>query len=357
MNVYLVITDLHKYYKDKIARTNYVKEIDYVEDKIKELISYYKSMGYNVILIFLGDIFDSSYREVGASLEVQPAFYKLATTVKSVFSVVGNHELTYRNNNPFWYLINNIKSANLKNLDKKYKLTKSDYGCINICDKLIDGEVEFLFNHYSTGIQKPSDDKVSIGLFHQDVLFRHVLDDAKTHNREVFELNEEIMKEKYKYVYLTDELNPLIGYKVCMFGHQHKLYGEWVDNDNNLSLLYLASLGRTNHTEVLDSFLERDIPAVIVETGKFIKLEHNKFNLIGRKECINEDIVKINRTKYERSKEKKELKKYVEKTDDPVSSVKAHFNNPLINSIIDNIIENDEDLILAEAERKMMEGE
>ena len=67
-NVYLLVTDLHKSAKTPANRKNYPKEIKFVENKINGLINKYKSEGYSVNLIWLGDIFHRSYRSPDISM-------------------------------------------------------------------------------------------------------------------------------------------------------------------------------------------------------------------------------------------------------------------------------------------------
>ena len=75
------------------------------------------------------------------------------------------------------------------------------------------------------------------------------------------------------------------------------------------------------YSEVQDNFLERNIPAVLVEDGHFIQVEDNKFKLLPRRQCIREEIVVENREKREEIKEIKKLKDYKASSDDPIQNV------------------------------------
>ncbi|MNM85905.1 hypothetical protein D3C81_980450 [compost metagenome] len=263
-----------------------------------------------------------------------------------IYSVIGNHEFTYHKNNPFWHLVSEINSSRVKNYKKTSWKAKGANKCITICDRLEDGEVEFLFNHYGCGILTPNAEKKTIGLFHQDVVFRHVLDEVKTRNMDIFELNKETMEKKYNYIYL-DTSDVLKGYNRCYFGHQHLLYGEWRDEEEDIVLNYLGSLYRTKESEISNKFLERNIPVTIVEDGKYIREDSNKFNLPSREECIDEELVEIQRTKYKSVKERKHRISVLGEVEDPIEGIKTHFNqNPFINSVIDEILENKPDSTL-----------
>lgn len=328
--VYLVVSDLHKSYKNLANRIDYSSEIEFVENKIISLSSEYRSLGYNTNLIFMGDIFHSSFRSVSAALKTNTEFRKFSKHFKKVFSVIGNHELTYYNNNPFWYLINNFKTKRIKDLRE----TKVGTGVIDIYDRIIDGEVEIIFNHYNAGIYPATPDMYSIGLFHQDIMFSQVVDDASSKGRNVFKTSEFLDMETY---------NKLDSYNYCMFGHNHMLYGKWEDTDRNLVIHNIASLGRTNHKEVDNNFLERVIPAIIIEDGKLANIELNKFDLPSRELCVNEEEVSLSQDKYKLTKERKEIREYDCMNDNPVSSLKLAFNNAAIDNIIDSFIKHEYD--------------
>ena len=337
-NVYLLVTDLHKSPRTPANRKNYPKEIKVVENKIDELINQYKSKGYSVNLIWLGDIFHRSYRSPDVSMSDKSDIALLCSKADKCYSVLGNHEETYEKDNPFWHLVKNIKSNKLTNI-MSYRnwRPKGTMAFIDIVDRIEDGEVEFLFNHYSTDIIVPTPNKVSIGLFHKPIVFREILDDAKNNNRKMFELSEEEMISEYNYTYLNDD-NYLNGYQICYFGHNHLLYGNW--NNNGVRYCYLGSLGRTNHIEVQNDFLERTIPAVIVENGKLEDICEHKFTLPNREECVKEEVVIKNKVLYESNKERRKIKEYKGYSDDPIKNIKDSFlGNEYQYHIISNIIE------------------
>lgn len=179
---------------------------------------------------------------------------------------------------------------------------------IRVVDKLEDGNVDFYFNHNSTAVQSVSvnDDKVAIGLFHQDLIDPAIVEE---------------MKNRYgnEYYGLTRELDnayELTGYNHCFFGHIHTAYGIWKAGD--VYLHYLASLGRTNEREVNDSMLERNIPCIVVEDDRFVAIEDNFVVLPDRKTCISESNVIENRQEYQERKTVRELRDYVPIADDPV---------------------------------------
>ena len=339
-----MISDLHRHYS-KANRFDYSKEVKYVDKVIEDQLNHYKEMGYNNYLIYLGDVFDISMRSSESSMKFLSQAEHQIKMASGAFSVVGNHEFTYYASNPFWYLMKEINSNKVSNYRNGKFKAKGFNNHLIIPDRVIDGEVEFLFNHYGCGIEVPNSDKISIGFFHQDVIFKSILEDAKNNNRDVFISNEKEIETKYSKFVNLDKSNALLGYDRCYFGHNHLLYGEWKDDDSNLLLNYLASLGRTNVKEVSDSFLERNIPTIIVKDGRLERVDDNKFNLLSREECVDEVSVSESKKKYEKQKIKKRVKREDVVGYDPIDSLRTYFNNPIVNIAIDEILNFKEDSI------------
>ena len=346
-NVYLVIADLHLSEKNKTSRYDYQSEINHVIQNLSEIVQKYRSQNKNVISLWLGDIVDRGFRSVDKSIKAFQFLDNLCYLFDSNFVCLGNHEKTYSKGNPFWNLVNTVDSELLSSTDPRIAkgvVARGFENKVRILDSLTDGEVEFLFNHYGVGVQSPNRQKISIGLFHQDIVFREVMDDAKEKLLNVFEMTQKEMEDKYGYTYL--ESSPiLVGYNYCFFGHNHKLYGTW-KNDEGCTLQYLASLGRTNVTEVNNSFLERDIPAIIVKDGIFAGVEHNTFNLLSREQCIDENSVITNRKNYERMKDRNRYKSYKDLSDNPIENLLLNLESEECKTILLNILEDKEDLIL-----------
>ena len=351
-NVYLTLSDNHRPSNRKDNRFDIYKEVEYLDYNILKVVKKYRDLGYKVILLFLGDIYDRSYRSPNKAMKEVSSMFKLYSHVSSIFSVVGNHEYTFYKYNPFWSLVKNVDSERASSFKGGHWIPNGDLPIINIVDSLVDGEVEFIFNHYGCGVYPPSKDKYTVGLFHQDVVYRSVLDDAKKNNRCIFELSEKEMKSKFKHVYLDDQVDLLAGYNYCMFGHNHLLYGKWEDDSVGITYHHLGALLNPNHREISNDFLERNIPAVIVEDGKLLGIEDNFFNLMRREEVVNELKVRDQQLKYKQRKETKEIIDNSIVFDRPLDSVKTSFNSEQVNTIIDGIISNKPDPLYYEF-RKM----
>lgn len=320
-NAYLIITDVHATYKNKRNRINYLSEVDFVFNKIEELIEKY-SYDYNVNLIFLGDIIDVSFKSQDKAILYNNTMIRLDSMVDKIYSVVGNHEITYYIDNPFWTLMNKIDAPSVTSkLNKSWK-PKGLMQIINVVDTLADGNVLFHFNHnIRDGVSAPIEGKYNIGLFHKDIISKSIINSMELNkDMDIFEVNP---------TYIEDNSYILHGYKYCFFGHMHKVFGKWDYIDDitgeETILQYLGSLGRSNHSEVNDNFLTRSIPAVIVTDGEFERVEDNFFDLPPRGECVNEKLVENDKIKYEKRKVIKSYNTYTSTGDDPINNMRELF--------------------------------
>lgn len=316
---YLIITDLHLSGSNLRGRYDYLKEVSYVISKIIELGNKYRAEGYTEVnLIFLGDIVDRSYKDLTKGIYTNNIFVAFLNIFNNMFSVVGNHELSYYTDNPFWTLMESISSNKIETIKNKTWQPQGFIQLINVVDRLECGDVVFHFNHSNVGISVPEKDKINIGLFHQDIIAKAITEEMKN------QFGMDIFEVQPRYF---DKTSVLYGYDYAFFGHMHKVYGHWTyicdSTKYKTELFYLASLGRTNHTEVSNNFLERDIPAVILENDKFARIEHNKFNLMTREECVKEEIVLNNQMVREKKKEIKYVIENVPALDEPIKSIES----------------------------------
>lgn len=171
-NVYMIVTDLHFGNIAASSRLNYRKEVEFVKCKLLETAIKYRSNGCTVKMLLLGDIFHGSYRDVTDALVDFSFFTMWREKIGEIYTVLGNHELTYYKANPFYALINKMESEAVQKIINKVWTPLGLSNTIRVVDKLEDGNVDFYFNHSSTAVQSVSvnDDKVAIGLFHQDLI-------------------------------------------------------------------------------------------------------------------------------------------------------------------------------------------
>lgn len=335
-NAYVIVTDTHFTYRNKPNRHDYLMEIDYVKSKIDEIGISYLKRGYTPILIFLGDVYDNSYKDVTKALIEQDEMYKRKQNIfPRIFSVLGNHDLHFPKNNPFWTLVSN-DSISVNNLPTARFKPLGDVGVLEVVDRINDGDVVFNFNHYSSDVLNPINDKINIGLFHQDIVCSPAISSA---------INKGLNPYQHSSIMLDDK-DVLVGYDYSFFGHFHKYYGTW-EIDSGRRIYYLGSLVRPNHEEVSDNYLERNIPTVLVEDGKFVGIEDNLFNLPSRLLSVIDVKVKEQQEKRKKTKERKLLLEHELFNESLVDSIKDTFNDAMYTEIIDSMIKREEDVYFA----------
>ncbi len=386
-HVYLIITDLHLSYKNKNSRVDYLAETKYCVNVLNEIINYYKDNDNKVFLLFLGDFTDCSFKDQARAIEINNLVVDFKRRVEECYFVIGNHETTYYKDNPLWSLFDEIESVQLNQIIKKSCKPQGILSLGRVVDELEDGNVRFLFNHFDTPVisAKP-DEKINIGLFHKDILCNAIINDSKiNHNMNLF---------ADKTIHFDKE-QVFTNYDYAFMGHLHSVYGKWdfiddatnkktvvnylaslgrtnhteVSNDflernipaviikdgefkciednftNKKTVVnYLASLGRTNHTEVSNDFLERNIPAVIIKDGEFKCIEDNLFDLMRREDCVIEEIVQKQQEIREASKENKELLEYFSPNDnEPIDNILSTLSrHPFMQNLFEEYLNDNE---------------
>lgn len=337
---YLVVSDLHEKYSNFRNRVDYRTETQQVKIEMIKCAKGFAQRGYEVVLLLLGDVFHNSYKDIFTAVNDNNFFHVWRKSFGEVYSVLGNHELTYYKSNPFYTLVSEIESEKVTRLMNKVWTPVGLSPVIRVVDELVDGEVHFYFNHYDTGITQPEGNGVNIGLFHQKIVHPQIVEQM----RRLYQATECGVTVESEEVWR--------GYDVCFLGHMHQVYGVW-RTEAGTRLYYLASLGRTNEREVSDCFLERNIPAVLVEDGKFKTVEDHKFNLASRAECIREEIVERNREAYTVKKEVQEIKQSVPGKDAPVQNLYALFaEDAPVRRALDELLVKEQDSLTREILRK-----
>ena len=350
-NVYLIISDLHDFHKNIDNRFDYPGEIMKVKEYILELAQKYTEQGYNTYAILLGDVNNRSYSSVNSGILNNNYWIAANKLFKKIYCVLGNHETTFYNSNPFFTLVSEITSVKLQMLQHKVWQPIGLFNVFNVVDYFDDGEVAFHFNHHNCPITLPDTNRFNVGLFHTDFVFSEI---AKA-SEDVYGMNAFITN-----TVKADGNEFLDRYDICFFAHHHKIYGCWnveTDKGHNCTVYHLASLGRPNVSEVSDNFLERNIPALIVEDGKFKTIEDNKFNLPSRAECVREELVQLNKENYKRVKDLRLAKDYSPIKDNPIENVRDFIANDVyLTNIFEELLTNDKDNLSYEIEKELEKG-
>lgn len=314
----IIISDLHVMNSNNDNRKNYNSEIVLVINKIKEVLAKYKSEGYAVKLLFLGDIIDRSYKDIFKAIWIYSIFYYLKNNADGCYCVLGNHEFSFYTNNPFWSFVNKIESSKINKVVSKTWAPQGIFPVIRVVDHLEIGDTVFHFNHHPTPCNKPIAGKVNIGLFHKAFAPKGVITEMQ--NNYKLDIWEDSIEK------VNDDSTVFEGYNYAFLGHMHKMYGKYYYKNDNTGwetyLYYLGSLGRPNQTEVQNSFLERNLPTVIIEDDKFQRVEDNLFNLKSREDCVIEKVVEQRKEVYEEKKAKQVFTKTVSLQDNPMEAVR-----------------------------------
>ena len=334
---FAVVSDMHLSGHQKVNRFNYDKELHVVFHKIIELVQVYNKREFDVHVVFLGDIFDKSYKTPEKYGIDSSFFVMLRNMTKGLFVCVGNHELNFYQNNPFWTLVSEISSGRINALSGVNTQPLGYDNVFNVVDRIEFSNCVFHFNHYSCSDLPPSFGKINIAFYHKPVYNHLMVDDAVKNGLKV-----EYAKglkgvststfDKYDYVFL---------------GHMHWLYGMW--KTDNTIIYGLASLGRPSKAEVSNQFLERNIPVILVEQGSMQSIEDNYFNLPSREETIIKEVDKKQKNNYEILNRKKKATSYTSITDNPIHNIRTFLiENLRVLSLFDSLADksfSDSDLI------------
>jgi hypothetical protein len=320
VNAYPIVTDLHRRNKNFDGRVNYLEEMEHAFEQVVKINRSCYEYADQVFPIFAGDIWDRSYNDLFMAISENNKMIQLRNEVTGIYVTLGNHELTYYKDNPFWTLIREVKSSKImKSLSHKIWQPRGRMNVFELVDELEDGNVRFLFNHYGCPITRPRlDGKTNIGVFHMDLYAKAILEDSER------EMGIKIFEHTPVYF---DNTQALQGYHYAFLAHMHMLYGQYKYTDESTGfstwLHYLSTLGRTNHLEINNARLERNIPVVVVEDGELKEIKHNKFDLLPREACVNEEIIEMKQSKRMEAKETKYfVGEYVPVVDDPIENLR-----------------------------------
>lgn len=303
----VIIPEQHLYHKPIITIPEMLEDNSNIMTDILTTLSKL----VNPTVIFIGDIVHRGIQNTEDSYFIQDFFRSVFYfTGGKVFSVVGNHELSYRKNNPFWGVAQ-VESDYINNIVKhKYQVTQP---LIAVLDDMVIGDMQYSFGHYGRtygmGYFTPNDVKYVTLLSHNSLLTPEIVSYMSDKG---VDLKEEYIKTINLRESGSIPKTTLLRY--IYVGHMHKAHGVFdVEEDINglkleFTLHYLASLGRTNHTEYNDD-IERKLPIHVIRDGRFIEEKFHIITLPSRSESVDERVVLENKESYDRQKQNRELRK------------------------------------------------
>lgn len=281
-----IIPEPHIWDKNFKNRIDYPNEIySYLADIVQTI----KCLDGNKYVIFPGDIFHRGFDTVTGMTKALSLFIELnRITNGNVYSCIGNHELSYTKNNPFWMMAHNCTARfpMLKKMDT--------YGIfspgIKIVDQLYVGKLKFIFGHYERTDYQVYDESCDLVLIsHNSIIEKSIDDTLRTkYGRDT----------KTEYIRTTQlqsssALPISKDLKYVFVGHMHTAYSDFFVEDTiehvdmRFYLRYLGSLGRTSVLEVDDRDLIRTIPQFVLTDANTYTYEPINIKLKSYNEVIN----------------------------------------------------------------------
>lgn len=304
MTKVMIIPEPHWWDKSFEGRIRYPQEIEVYLDTVRAKSQEFIDEGHDVKVIFMGDIFHHGYVDAITLLRHINYFSTWSQELSGeLYSLVGNHELTYNQMNPYWML------ADLQS--KYFDRMKSipEFGAstpsIKVVDELQLGNDLIVFGHYHRVEFDYEWDKYNNVYF----LTHNSLLDTEVNNAIVNTYHLDVKAEYIDaqgvraagMIPATSKLQGVfVGHMHCAFGKYHvveNIQGQAMD----FVLQYLQSLGRTNHTEINDANLTRTLP-ILNLVGDNLEVEYWEMELQGRAHVIKESRVLANQEKYQQRK-------------------------------------------------------
>lgn len=318
-----IIGDLHLWEQNIRSHKNYVKEcIDtvmllrqYLVDKRKE---HPRDLHY---LIFLGDIFHRGFSNENKTVYnlYYQKFMELRSLTDDMFCVVGNHELNFPLNNPFWSLISTIEEdVQLRYVPDILGL----YPIIRVIDNIQVNNSVLIFQHFDT-FNNFNLDYID---YKNKFLFAHeIYMNAGLLNLIESELGENQKYRYIKYSNIIDNDPNLSIYNEAFMGHIHSIIGDWKifwDNKHSTGLHYLGSQIPVTKDEYLYTPDYRYIKDLTIDSAGNYIIQTKSYQIPTASEALNISKIKQAEVAYKKTKDKKDLfKKH--------SNIKFNGQDPL----------------------------
>lgn len=317
------------------TRTDYLTEIRAYMARIMREIRAVASIlpeEDKLVVIFDGDVFDRAMQSLGACIEWLQYFMDLQTLTKgNLYSVIGNHEITYKNENVFWMMAD-LQSEWLEQVNYLTNDTRSIVQTIKITDELVLDNLLVIMGHYRRDLSFYTDEFIKEnypGVTDVIVVSHNTILDHELYNYFKEEVGYDVtygrgISSVYKYDGL---LPPTSMLRKVYVGHMHRAFAirhrkEQIGNTIcEFDLEFLASLGRTNVQEISNNFLKRAIPVITVADGT-VEYARQDFMLVGEEVIIDNAKLTANREKYNSAAEFRTLRVTELEIKDPAEDLK-----------------------------------
>ena len=371
-----IIPEPHIRDKNFQTRVDYLLEIDSYMNNIKNDLLKWKNIAGpddKLILMFVGDVFDNSMSDLSIFLKWIKFFAELnSITGGNLYSVVGNHEITYKYYNPFWMMAD-IKSDWVSNAGILNSSVQSVMPIIKVRDEVVIGDKLFVMGHYNRNLNFMTDEwiekhypniKEVVLLSHNEIVDNNI----RKHFKEQLGFDVLLGRVSHPDFCKSGYIPPTKYLKDVFIGHMHTAYGDYplevkyslqrydgddedvlADNDGlrysvigrdefvesgfskedrvlSTELHYLASIGRTNVNEIRSNFTKRRIPVISFDSTDYgwssLEVGYYPFQLVGEVAIDKEEYVK-RREQYNSAAEIRAIRETTIKLSDPTEDLKS----------------------------------
>ena len=279
---------------------------------------------------FVGDIFNRGFKT-----SIDEYFFWIdwfavldnivAERFGKIYSVVGNHELSYSQGNPFWRMVTKDSFNTAKRWSDKAHYALGLKSLIHVEDILdLDNSTIFFCHYNGMDLCKEIVDKhVEV---YKDTKKRFCL----SHNSIISSAIANTLRENYGRDPLThfiaheriESLDLFHKFDYVFNGHMHKAFSNFTITDNSTGhetkLYYLGSLGRTNSEEINNSDLKRVLPCIDTLTGE---VDFYPVELISRENSLIDNYDAIKEQKVEVKKTYNEICERIQDIENPIKSL------------------------------------
>lgn len=326
---------------------NFKNRVDYVGEVygcLAEVISRIISLDGEKIIIFAGDVFHRAFSSVRGITKVLNLFVELNDiTDYNVYSVVGNHELSYATYNPFWMMAEDYTNRfENKHYSDSFGIFRPG---IKIKDSLCIGPLEFVFGHYDR-----TDYEVDLNSSRDIVLISH----NSLMEKDIDQVVTDQLKRDTKTEYIrTTQLRsssaiPLTRrLKYVFVGHMHTMYSDFLVDEvidgvlMKFYLRYMGSIGRTAINEINDNDLARTVPQFVIQDNDSYTYEPFSVNLKPYSEVVKTNVVEENAVKATMTRALKTLSETVAFGDTPENCIRRELSEyPVFLTLFEEIYRN-----------------
>lgn len=334
-----IIPEPHLWDKTFKNRKSYPDEVMGYMQQVMEIISGYEGKR---VIIFPGDIFHRSYGGIDGIITTFNLFKDLNTlTDNNVFSCVGNHELSFTYNNPFWIMAEDYTTryVNLHGL----KAFGTMHPGIKVVDELDIEDIRFLFGHYCRKDLADTSGKDLVFITHNSLLEPEI--DKYVSDKFGIESKTEYMHtvgiKSGEGIPVTEKL------KYVFVGHMHTFFGKFNVEENvqgtdlQFLLQYMGSFGRTSISEVNNVNLARVIPhfAITEDSCDYVPID---FMLKPREDIVLEQVVLENAAKAKNIKTMRQLVETSSFGDTPEQRIDRRLaENPFLLELFHSVYSNE----------------